>query len=62
MCLLLCIIGEFTSALIDAMMRWLIAFYSLQSVWGEDAEEWNPDRWLETPKEKRVSLGMFANL
>jgi hypothetical protein len=44
------------------MMRWLIAFYSLQSVWGEDAEEWNPDRWLETPKEKRVSLGMFANL
>ncbi|KAK0245095.1 cytochrome P450 [Armillaria nabsnona] len=32
----------------------------LPSVWGDDAEEWNPDRFLK--KDLSVSLGVYANL
>ncbi|OJA10246.1 hypothetical protein AZE42_07830, partial [Rhizopogon vesiculosus] len=35
--------------------------YGLKSVWGEDADEWNPDRFLTT-KIERTSLGVYANL
>ncbi|OJA16487.1 hypothetical protein AZE42_08914 [Rhizopogon vesiculosus] len=33
----------------------------LKSVWGEDADEWNPDRFLNSKKEGS-SLGVFSNL
>ncbi len=35
-------------------------FSSLPSLWGDDAEEWNPARFLD--KALPVSLGVYANL
>ncbi len=35
-------------------------FSSLLSLWGDDAEEWNPARFLDNPMS--VSLGVYANL
>ncbi len=35
-------------------------FSSLPSLWGDDAEEWNPARFLDNPPS--VSLGVYGNL
>ena len=36
---------------------------SLKSVWGEDADEWNPGRFLGNgTRDKEYTMGMFANL
>ncbi|PBK92219.1 cytochrome P450 [Armillaria gallica] len=34
----------------------------LASVWGDDAEEWNPSRFLDGRDVKQISLGVYANL
>ena len=34
----------------------------LPSVWGEDANEWNPSRFLDAINDKQVSVGVYANL
>ncbi|KAG2067610.1 cytochrome P450 [Suillus decipiens] len=39
----------------------ICTYNRLQSVWGEDADEWNPSRFLDNDREKS-SLGVFANL
>ncbi|KAG0708103.1 cytochrome P450 [Suillus ampliporus] len=39
----------------------ICAYNRLPSVWGDDADEWNPNRFLEDSRE-RSSLGVFANL
>jgi hypothetical protein len=31
-------------------------------VWGSDAGEWNPRRFLHLDKEKQISVGLYANL
>ncbi|SJL11721.1 uncharacterized protein ARMOST_15129 [Armillaria ostoyae] len=38
----------------------MYAYNRLPSVWGDDAEEWNPARFLK--KDLPVSLGVYANL
>ena len=38
---------------------------SLPEVWGEDAEEWNPERFLDRQrhfKEASCNIGIFGNL
>ncbi|KAG2157942.1 cytochrome P450 [Suillus bovinus] len=39
----------------------ICTYNRLQSIWGEDADEWNPNRFLDNGREKS-SLGVFANL
>ncbi|PBK92235.1 PAH-inducible cytochrome P450 monooxygenase PC-PAH 4 [Armillaria gallica] len=34
----------------------------LPSVWGDDAEQWNPQRFLRPREREQVSLGVFSNL
>ncbi|KAK0438987.1 cytochrome P450 [Armillaria borealis] len=38
----------------------LYLYNRLPSLWGDDAEEWNPARFLDNPQS--VSLGVYANL
>jgi cytochrome P450 len=40
------------------------AYNRIKSLWGEDAEEWNPDRFLESRLADRPknNLGVYANL
>ncbi|EGN99132.1 hypothetical protein SERLA73DRAFT_73689 [Serpula lacrymans var. lacrymans S7.3] len=40
----------------------ICSYNRLQSVWGEDADSWNPDRFLGSDKERQASVGVFANL
>ncbi|KAK0478584.1 cytochrome P450 [Armillaria luteobubalina] len=40
----------------------LYTYNRLPSVWGDDAGEWNPRRFLEVRGEKQESLGVYANL
>ena len=35
---------------------------SLPSVWGEDVDVWNPDRFLDIDPTKQTKLGVYANL
>ncbi|KAK0210025.1 cytochrome P450 [Desarmillaria ectypa] len=34
----------------------------LPSVWGDNAEQWNPQRFLQPREKEQVSLGVFSNL
>ena len=35
---------------------------SLQEVWGDDANVWNPSRFLSGDRDKQAGIGVFANL
>ncbi len=34
----------------------------LTHVWGEDADKWNPERFIRLDMEKQVKVGVYANL
>ena len=34
----------------------------LPQVWGEDADEWNPGRFLNTESVRQTSIGLYGNL
>ncbi|KAF7790145.1 hypothetical protein EIP86_001097 [Pleurotus ostreatoroseus] len=38
------------------------AYNRLVDVWGEDAQEFNPMRWIDNPTEKEVKVGVYSNL
>ncbi|KAK0473874.1 cytochrome P450 [Armillaria novae-zelandiae] len=40
----------------------IYSYNRLLSVWGDDAEEWNPSRFLDGRDVKQISLGVYANL
>ncbi|KAJ8521421.1 hypothetical protein ONZ45_g1869 [Pleurotus djamor] len=40
----------------------ICAYNRLPEVWGPDADQWNPRRFLEKPTDKQTSVGVFANL
>ncbi|KAK0229262.1 cytochrome P450 [Armillaria nabsnona] len=40
----------------------IYTYNRLPSVWGDDAEEWNPNRFLDGRDTKQTSLGVYANL
>ncbi|KAK0430809.1 cytochrome P450 [Armillaria borealis] len=40
----------------------IYSYNRLPSVWGDDAEEWNPNRFLDGRDTKQTSLGVYANL
>ncbi|PBK92259.1 cytochrome P450 [Armillaria gallica] len=40
----------------------LYTYNRLPSIWGHDADVWNPDRFLHPPRTQQASLGVYANL
>lgn len=40
----------------------ICAYHRLPSVWGKDADQWNPARWLNLDNSKQASVGVYANL
>jgi len=38
------------------------AYQRLPQVWGEDADEWNPGRFLNTESIRQTSIGLYGNL
>lgn len=38
------------------------AYNRLPSVWGEDADRWNPYRWIGMDSSKQTTVGVYANL
>lgn len=43
----------------------MISIYTynrLPSVWGNDVDEWMPERFLKTEEKNRSSVGLYANL
>jgi len=55
------IISEIPISKGQAITASICTYNRLRSVWGEDADEWNPNRFLGDGREKS-SLGVFANL
>ncbi|KAK0445854.1 cytochrome P450 [Armillaria borealis] len=46
----------------QVVMASVYTYNRLPSVWGKDAEEWNPRRFLDGCDIKQTSLGVYANL
>ncbi|KAH7927052.1 cytochrome P450 [Leucogyrophana mollusca] len=40
----------------------VVGYNRVPSVWGDDAHEWNPRRFLDTKEARQTSVGVYANL
>jgi len=40
----------------------ICSYQRMKEVWGEDADEWNPMRWMDLDKAKMVNVGPYSNL
>lgn len=40
----------------------LYTYNHLPTVWGDDADKWNPSRFLDSAEKRRLSLGVYSNL
>ncbi|KAI0701147.1 cytochrome P450 [Cerioporus squamosus] len=40
----------------------ICGYNKLPHVWGDDADEWNPERFFRLDSEKQVKVGVYANL
>ncbi|THU89944.1 PAH-inducible cytochrome P450 monooxygenase PC-PAH 1 [Dendrothele bispora CBS 962.96] len=38
------------------------SYNRLKSVWGEDADKWNPERFLDSKAQPTIALGVYSNL
>ncbi|KAI0706655.1 PAH-inducible cytochrome P450 monooxygenase PC-PAH 4 [Earliella scabrosa] len=46
----------------QAIIVSVCGYNRLPSVWGEDADKWNPDRFARLDMDKQVKVGVYANL
>ncbi|KAK0438186.1 cytochrome P450 [Desarmillaria tabescens] len=46
----------------QVVMTSIYTYNRLPSVWGEDADEWNPQRFLDGREVNQTSLGVYSNL
>jgi len=46
----------------DVFLIPILAIHKLKSLWGEDAEEFKPERWEAIPEEAKAIPGVFSNL
>lgn len=42
--------------------RTLMSHDSLPEVWGEDADAWNPERFINMDTDRQTNVGLYANL
>ncbi|KAI0719203.1 PAH-inducible cytochrome P450 monooxygenase PC-PAH 1 [Fomitopsis betulina] len=40
----------------------LCGYNRLPEIWGEDAQSWNPYRWMNMSREKQTNVGVYGNL
>ncbi|KAK0186184.1 cytochrome P450 [Armillaria mellea] len=40
----------------------LYTYNHLPTVWGDDADKWNPSRFLDSAEKRQLSLGVYSNL
>ncbi|EKM52322.1 uncharacterized protein PHACADRAFT_211594 [Phanerochaete carnosa HHB-10118-sp] len=55
-------ISEIPIAAGQVVVTSFCSYNRIADVWGEDAHEWNPMRFVERDTQKQTKVGMFANL
>ncbi|KAI0794698.1 cytochrome P450 [Fomes fomentarius] len=56
------VLNEIPIAAGQAVTISIAGYNRLQSVWGEDADKWDPERFFRLDADKQVKVGVYANL